>query len=101
MPHCPRRRRHGHIKPLSFVQDPQADQSHKLLFGSRQLPTPEQPLDDPINGQCVVKQVILNIEVRVVVTEAITPRIYINPPCLPYNLRQASVVRYLKPRTDC
>ena len=51
--------------------------------------TPEQPLDDPINGQRVVEQVILLVKVGVVVTKAITPRIYVDPPCLPNNLRQA------------
>ena len=62
----------------------------------------EQPFDDPVYCQRIVEQVILSIKVGIVVTEAIMPRINIDPPCLPNDLRQvqerlpmSSTVTYL------
>ena len=55
----------------------------------RQVPPPEEPFHEPVNGKGVVKQVVLLTELWVVMTEAINRWIFRDGPGCCNNLRQA------------
>ena len=96
MPHRQRPSRHSEIVPLPSVDDPHTDQPHKFGLGRRQVPVTELLLNDSINRQGLIPHLVGLSQLSVSVAEAIATRVRIDPPCLPYNLRQASVVHYLK-----
>ena len=55
MPHRPRRCRHWHVVTLSSVEDPCPHQAEELGLVGRQVPSPEEPFHETIDGQSVVK----------------------------------------------
>ena len=101
MPHRQRQSRHLEVVPLPSVEDPHSDQPHELGLGRRQVPITELLLDNPINRQGLIPHFVGLPQLYVSMAEAIATRVCVDPPGFPYDLRQASVVRYLKPRTDC
>ena len=50
---------HGHIVPLPSIKDPHPHQTEELGLVGRQVPSPEEPFHEPVNGKSVVEQVIL------------------------------------------
>ena len=59
MRHCPGRRRHWHVVSLPAIQDPHPHQLEELGLVGRQVPPPEEPFHEPVNGEGVVKQIVL------------------------------------------
>ena len=59
VPHRPHRRRHRHVVSLPAIQDPHPHQPEELALIGRQVPPPEEPFHEPVDGQGVVKQVVL------------------------------------------
>ena len=59
MPHRPGRRRHRHVVTLPAIKDPHPHQSEELGLVGRQVPPPEEPFHEPVNGKGVIKQVVL------------------------------------------
>ena len=66
MPHCPCRRRHWHVVPLPAIKDPHPHQPEKLGLVGRQVPPPEEPFHELVDGKSIVEQVILLTELWVV-----------------------------------
>ena len=59
MPHRSGRRRHRHVIPFPATKDPHPHQSEELGLVGRQIPPPEEPFHEPVNGEGVVEQVVL------------------------------------------
>ena len=59
MPHRPGRCRHWHVVPLPAIKDAHPHQPVELGLIGRQVPPLEEPFHEPVNGQSVVKQVVL------------------------------------------
>ena len=76
---------------MSFpsIQDPHPHQSEELGLVGRQVPPPEEPFHEPVDGQGIVEQVVLLTELWVVMTEAIDHWIFRNGPGRCNNLQQA------------
>ena len=50
---------HGHIIPLPSIEDPHPHQSEELGLVGRQVPSPEKPFRELVDGKGVVEQVVL------------------------------------------
>ena len=59
MPHCPGRHRHWHVVSFLSNEDPHPHQLEELGLVGRQVPPPEEPFHEPVNGQGVIEQVVL------------------------------------------
>ena len=59
MPHRPRQRRHWHVVSFPSIQDPHPHQSEELGLIGRQVPSPEEPFHEPVDGKSVVEKVVL------------------------------------------
>ena len=59
MPHRPHRRRHWHIEPLPAIKDTHPHKPEELGLVGQQVPPPEEPFHESVDGQSVVKQVVL------------------------------------------
>ena len=59
MPHRPGRRRHWHVVSLPAIQDSHPHQTEELGLVGRQVPSPEEPFHETIDGQSVEEQVVL------------------------------------------
>ena len=59
MPHRPRRHRHRHVISLPAIKDAHPHQSEELGLVGRQVPSPEEPFHELVDGESVVKQVVL------------------------------------------
>ena len=59
MPHRPRQRRHWHVVSLPAIKDAHPHQPEELVLIGRQVPSPEEPFHEMIDGQGVVEEVVL------------------------------------------
>ena len=59
MPHRPRRCRHRHVITLPSIKDSHPHQVEELGLIGRQVPPPEAPFDELIDGESIVKEVVL------------------------------------------
>ena len=59
MPHCPRRRRHWHVVTLPSIEDPHPHQPEELGLIGQQVPSPEEPFHELVDGKSIVEEVIL------------------------------------------
>ena len=59
MPHRPCRRRHWHVVSLPSIEDPHPHQAEELGLVGRQVPSPEEPFHEPVDGKSVVEKVVL------------------------------------------
>ena len=59
MPHHPCRRHHWHVVSLPSIQDTHPHQSEELGLVGRQVPSPEKPFHEPVNGEGIIEQVVL------------------------------------------
>ena len=71
MPHSPGRHGHWHVVTFLTIKDSHPHQVEELGLVGRQVPPPEEPFHEPVDGKGIVKQVILLTELWVVMTEAI------------------------------
>ena len=55
MPHCPGRRCHGHVVTFPSIKDPHPHQAEELVLVGRQVPSPEEPFHEPVNGKSVIE----------------------------------------------
>ena len=59
MPHRPGRRHHWHVVTLPSIEDPYPHQTEELGLVSRQVPSPEEPFHEPVDGKSIIEQVVL------------------------------------------
>ena len=59
MPHRPRRRCRRHVVPLPSIKDSHPHQTEELGLVGQQVPSPEKPFHEPVDGKSVVEQVVL------------------------------------------
>ena len=55
MPHRSCRGGHGHVVPLSSIKDPHPHQLEELGLVGRQVPSPEEPFHEPVDGQGIIE----------------------------------------------
>ena len=59
MPHRSCGSGHGHIIALPSIQDSHPHQTVELGLIGRQVPSPEEPFHEPVDGKGVIEQVVL------------------------------------------